>query len=119
MPPQTRLPMIAVDDIGAIAALAFEHPGHWQGRTLELAGDEMPLQEVAEVFSRAIGHSVGYRQVPWDQFERQAGRELTIMFRWMDEVGLQVDISAVRREYPELMTFERWLHLQFQPALAG
>ncbi len=39
--PQTRLQMIAVDDIGAFAALAFEHPGHWHDRTFELAGDEL------------------------------------------------------------------------------
>jgi uncharacterized protein YbjT (DUF2867 family) len=116
MRPQTRLPMIAVDDIGAFAALAFEHPGHWKGRALELAGDEMSLQELAEVFTRELGHRVEYRQVPWDQFEQQAGRELTVMYRWLDEVGIRIDISAVRMEYRNLMTFERWLHTQFQPA---
>ena len=31
--------MIAVDDIGAFVALAFEHPGHWHNRAFELAGD--------------------------------------------------------------------------------
>ena len=38
--PQTRLQMIAVDDIGAFITLAFEHPGHWHNRAYELAGDE-------------------------------------------------------------------------------
>ena len=30
--PTTNLQMVAVDDIGAFAALAFEHPGEWGNR---------------------------------------------------------------------------------------
>src|SRR5581483_3053194 len=44
---ETRLQMIAVDDIGAFVALAFEKPGHWQGRTMEIAGDEVSMAELA------------------------------------------------------------------------
>src|SRR5262249_37920987 len=33
--PDTRLQMIAVDDIGAFVTMAFEKPGHWQGRAFE------------------------------------------------------------------------------------
>src|SRR5579872_6758602 len=34
--PETRLQMIAVDDIGAFAAMAFERPSHWRGKTIEI-----------------------------------------------------------------------------------
>ncbi len=113
MRPETRLQMVAVDDIGGVVVTAFERPGIWQGRTVELAGDEMSLHDLAETFSRVMGRRVEYQQVPWDKFEQQAGRELTLMFRWLEEVGLHVDIDAVRQDYPDLMTFERWLHSHF------
>ena len=49
--PTTRLQLIAVDDIGAFAALAFGAPDEWIGRTLEIAGDELTMVEAAEVFA--------------------------------------------------------------------
>ena len=107
--PETLLQMIAVDDIGAFVAMAFEKPGHWQGRAVDLAGDDLSLADVAQAFGRITGRDVQYQQVPWDQFEQQAGHEIALMFRWFEEVGYHVDIPALRQEYPNLMGFERWL----------
>lgn len=107
--PQTRLQMIAVDDIGAFVALAFEHPGHWHNRAFELAGDELSMTQLAQAFSRVSGREVRYQQVPWDQFEERAGHEMTVMYRWFEEKGYSVDITAVRQNYPALTAFNRWL----------
>ena len=107
--PHTRLKMIAVDDIGAFVALAFEHPEHWHNRAFEIAGDELSMTELAEAFSRVSGREVRYQQVPWDQFEQRAGHEMTVMFRWFENKGYSADISAVRQEHPQLTTFNRWL----------
>ncbi|HEY3459063.1 MAG TPA: NmrA/HSCARG family protein [Bryobacteraceae bacterium] len=112
--PQTRLQMIAVEDIGAFVALAFEHPGHWRNRAFELAGDELSMAELAEAFSRASGREVQYRQVPWDEFEQRAGHEMTLMYRWFEEKGYDIDIPAVRQQYPELTTFNRWLEQKWR-----
>ena len=111
--PDTRLQMIAVNDIGAVVAMALEHPGKWQGRAFDLAGDELSMTELAEVFSRASGHEVRYTQVPWDEFEKQAGKEMTMMYRWFQDTGYHVDISAVRQEYPALTTFGQWIHAKW------
>jgi uncharacterized protein YbjT (DUF2867 family) len=107
--PETRLQMIAVDDIGAFVTQAFEHSGHWNGKTQELAGDEVSMQEIAGALGRAAGREVKYVQMPWDEFEKRAGSDFTKMYRWFDESGYRVDINAVREQYPPLMTFERWL----------
>lgn len=112
--PDKRMQMIAVDDIGAFVTMAFERPGHWQGRVMEIAGDELSMSELAQAFSRAAGREVRYVQVPWDQFEQQAGHAMAVMYRWYEDVGFHVDIPAVRQEYPNLMTFERWLHARWQ-----
>jgi uncharacterized protein YbjT (DUF2867 family) len=114
--PTTRLQMIAVDDIGGIVATVFEHPGKWQGRTLEVAGDELSMSDLAHALSRAAGQEVRYQQLPWDEFESQAGRETAIMFRWFEEAGYRVDISLVRQEYPKLSSFDRWLNSTWHAA---
>jgi uncharacterized protein YbjT (DUF2867 family) len=114
--PDTRLQMIAVDDIGAFAAMAFEHPGHWQDRTLELAGDDLSMAEIAKAFTLVLGREVRYEQVPWERFEQQAGGEMTVMWKWFEEVGYRLDISAVRQEYPSLMALDKWLHANWKTA---
>jgi uncharacterized protein YbjT (DUF2867 family) len=104
--PETRLQQIDVDDIGLFAAMAFENPDKWIGRTVELAGDELSMRDTADIFSRVIGKEVKYTQVAWDEFEKTVGREMAIMYRWFEDIGYAVDIEACRREHPGLKTLE-------------
>ena len=62
------------------------------------------MPQMAKTFSRVIGRQVDYFQVPWEQFQ-----EMAAMYRWFDEVGYEADITALRKEYPELTTLERYL----------
>jgi uncharacterized protein YbjT (DUF2867 family) len=107
--PTTNLQMVAVDDIGAFAALAFENPGKWKNRTFLLAGDELSMQQIADAFSRATARDVKYVQVSWEQFEKNMGQELTVMYRWFEENGFHFSIEKVQRVYPTTHTFDRWL----------
>ncbi len=107
--PETPLQMIAVDDIGAFAAMAFEKPGHWQGQTRELAGDELTMTGMTERISRAESRDVDYRQVPWDEWEKRMGHEMAVMWRWFQDHGYHVDTALVRQDYQQLTGFERWL----------
>ena len=104
--PQTRLQQVSVDDIGAFALKAFLNPGDWHGRTVELAGEELSMSQVAETLTRVLGRPVQYVQIPWEQFRQFAGEEMAQMYRWFEDVGYHVDIAAVRREHPALMTLE-------------
>ena len=60
-----------------------------------------------------------YRQVPWDEYEKQAGPDVTKLYRWIEEVGYHVDIPVLRQESPHLMGFERWLQTRWPKALAA
>lgn len=111
--PDTRLQMIAVDDIGAFAAMAFEKPGAWQDRTAQLAGDELSMAALAQAFSRMASREVRYEQVPWDEFEKRAGHEMAVMWRWFQDAGYHVDIAECRSLYPNLTSFERWLQTRW------
>jgi hypothetical protein len=95
--------------------MAFEHAGHWQGRAVDIAGDELSMAHMADAFGRMIGRNVQYVQIPWDKFEQKVGPEMTAMYRWFEDVGYSVDIAALRQEHPNLMNFERWLQRNWRP----
>jgi uncharacterized protein YbjT (DUF2867 family) len=114
--PDTRLQMVAVDDIGECVSTAFEQPHKFQGRTIELAGDELSMTELAQAFSRITGKDVHYMQVPWSQFSAQAGPEITMMYHWFQDVGYHADIAALRQELPSLVSFDRWLKMAWKKA---
>ena len=101
--------MLAVEDIGVFAAMAFENPDEWVGREVDLAGDEMTMPEIADTFSRVIGRQVDYVQVPWEGFEEQMGEESTVMYRWFNDYGYEADIPALKKEHPGLIFFEQYL----------
>ena len=107
--PDTPFQQVAVEDVGAFATIAFEHPDEWIGREVDLAGDEQTMPQIAETFGRVAGKEISYYQVPWGQFEEQMGEEYAVMYRWFNDVGYEADIAALRQEYPELTSFERYL----------
>jgi uncharacterized protein YbjT (DUF2867 family) len=107
--PDKPFQMVDANDIGVFATMAFENPGEWIGREVDLAGDEMTMPQIADTFSRVIGRQVDYFQVPWDQFEEQMGEEYAVMYRWFDEHGYEADIAALKEEHPGLVTFEQYL----------
>ena len=113
--PETRLQMIAVRDIGVFATMSFERSGHWEGRAVDIAGDELSMHEIADSLGRLAGRAIGYRHIPWEQFEQTAGHDMTLMYRWFQDAGYNVDIAALRQEHPNLMSFERWLQTNWRP----
>jgi hypothetical protein len=44
---------------------------------------------------------------------------MTTMFRWFETEGYHVDISSVRKERPQLLTFDRWLDLHWRTTSAA
>jgi hypothetical protein len=54
--------------------------------------------------------------MPWDEFEKLAGKDLTVMYHWFEEVGYHIDIGAVRQEYSALMPFEQWMNSHWHSA---
>lgn len=106
--PETPLQMIAVADIGRIAAEAFEHPGEFLGERIEIAGDELTVRQIGEVFSRTDGIPTRFRRQPSDEL-RAGAEELAKMYDWLDEHGHRADIAALRARFPGLLTFETWL----------
>jgi uncharacterized protein YbjT (DUF2867 family) len=107
--PDTRLQMIAVDDIGAFAAIAFDDPNQWIGKALEIAGDEMTMSEYAEHLGAAVGRPVAFTESPRLEEMRSINEDWAIMCEWFIEHGYEADIAELRRLYPPLNDFGAWL----------
>jgi uncharacterized protein YbjT (DUF2867 family) len=110
--PSRKKMYIAVDDIGAFTAIAFEHPEQYLGKAIALAGDAQTEQEIAETLGRVIGRPV--QLVPPQPLDRpgmdeEARNDLMKMITWFDEEGYQADIPHLRSIYPPLQNLETWL----------
>lgn len=100
---------IAASDIGFFVGEAFDNPDEWVGRTLEIAGDQLTIAEFIDVLSRSVGREVIHQQLDWAAYQEQNGEEMTVMLRWFDESGYNVDITALRSQYPNLLTYQEYL----------
>jgi uncharacterized protein YbjT (DUF2867 family) len=106
--PETPLQMIAVQDIGAFAAIAFDRRAEFLGRRIEIAGDSQTGPAIAETLSRAAGLPIRFRQLPIEHL-RGLDAEVAKMFDWLDgHAPAGPDLTALRAVHPGLMTLETW-----------
>ncbi|WP_406315380.1 NmrA/HSCARG family protein [Streptosporangium sp. NBC_01639] len=106
--PDVPQQIMAVDDVGVFAALAFDHPAEWIGRVIDLAGDELTPRRIAEAIGESIGRPLPYVQIPIEAI-RQVGAEFAFAYEWLNERGYRADIAAARQIHPGLMDFRTWL----------
>ncbi|MBC7969713.1 MAG: NmrA/HSCARG family protein, partial [Verrucomicrobia bacterium] len=52
---------------------------------------------------------VNYQQIPFEAFEQQAGEEVTIMYRWFENVGYIADLAQLEHDFPIPIDFESYL----------
>jgi uncharacterized protein YbjT (DUF2867 family) len=109
--PDKTWQLIAVDDIGAFAAIAFGQPEAFIGKAIEIAGDELTEQEIAAVFSRVIGRRVKLGGLLGNLLMAifnmiQRGQDKISTF--LNEGGYVADIDALRRIHPSMLTLETW-----------
>ena len=117
--PETKLQQLSEEDYGKMVAEVFERPADFLNREKEVASVDMTMTEIAAAFSRVLGKPVKYQQIPFEAFEQQAGEEVTIMYRWFENVGYGADLAQLKREFPEPTDFESYLRDQdwAKPAL--
>src|SRR5581483_814575 len=98
LPPTKTIQLIGADDIGAIAAIVFDHPEQYIGKTIELAGDELTESQMVETLSKVIGRPV--QLVPMQMPEGQPPSEEQIaMYRFLNGESYTANIPAVRKIY--------------------
>ena len=58
-----HLPLVALDDMGALAALAVTRPDEFAGRTIDVAGDTRTPLDIAGSLAVGLGEPVRYEEV--------------------------------------------------------
>jgi uncharacterized protein YbjT (DUF2867 family) len=106
--PEKTQQIVAVDDIGAFVAMAFDRPHEFFGRTIELAGEELTEAQIVAAFAKVIGRPV--KLVSPQRIEGQPPNpEMVAMTNFFNGQGYDADIPALRKMYPGLKTFESFL----------
>jgi uncharacterized protein YbjT (DUF2867 family) len=101
--PSTKLPMIAVDDIGWFGARAFTDAAILNRREIDLAGDVRTMPQVAEILTEALGRPIAFARTPIEQV-RQFSEDTALMLEWFDRVGYSADVAGLEREFGRALT---------------
>ena len=106
--PEKERQMVAVEDIAVFAALALANPEEYSGKTIELAGDELTEQQIADTFTKVIGRPIKLT-MPSAGGGWGSAEEMTAMFNFFNGEAYDADIAALRKIHPGLLTFEQYL----------
>lgn len=87
------LQMIAVENIGAFVAMAFDRPSHWENRIIEI-GRRSLYGGDCRAFSRAAGKKLPMYRFRGTSSSSRPEKEIASMFRWFEFEGYHVDIPT-------------------------
>ncbi|MBJ7289358.1 NmrA/HSCARG family protein [Williamsia sp.] len=101
--------VVAVRDIGLVAAEIFGSPASFVGRTIDLAGDSLTGDELAHHLGTTLGRPISYHRIPDDVL-----RENDLLGRLaaaVDDGRLagRADLPALHETFPFLLRFDEWL----------
>jgi uncharacterized protein YbjT (DUF2867 family) len=119
-----KVPYVACEDIGEFARLAFEDPDTFQGRKLNLIGDFISGEELAEVLSRvSAGRPIRHKAPPmWLMWI--FAREWISLRKQFESWGrppypeaMTKGIEECRRLHPGILPFDAYLQKSgFRPS---
>ncbi|MFD9686114.1 NmrA/HSCARG family protein [Kitasatospora sp. NPDC059146] len=109
MPPGVPLPVIAAETIGDFAAHVLAHPDDYAGRRIDIASQWCTGEQIAAAITAAAGRPVRCQEVPLSVVETYS-QDLAAMFRYFQEVGLEIDTDTLHAETPAVQwrTLESW-----------
>jgi uncharacterized protein YbjT (DUF2867 family) len=110
--PDTKLQMIASDDIGRFGAKAFSDAARMNGIELDIAGDSVTMPEAAAELSELVGKTVTYQPIPIEAV-RQQSDDMARMLEWFDAVGYSADIPSLESTWGvRPKTLREWVRAQ-------
>ncbi len=106
---------VSMHDIGVIGAQILTHPQQFQNQVLTVASDQMTMGELATAFEETLNRKVKYQKLPGLITRLAMGKDLTKMFKWMDqnEFTFAENISALKEQFPELADVRTWIKENF------
>ncbi|MET9826521.1 NmrA family NAD(P)-binding protein [Streptomyces sp. NPDC006349] len=113
--PETRLSLVAVDDIGRAAAAAITAPERFDGVELELASDYLSMTEIAEVLSRVLDTRLSAPDMTEEEALSAGMPAMGAGHEWLNVAG-----QPGRPHYASdlgipLTSFEQWTQEHMRP----
>ncbi len=108
--------LIAIDDTGAFAALAFADPDTYLGQAMEITGDRLTAPQIADALSNAAGRPIPNTQVPLETLWEHAP-DAAKVYTWANDTFYDTDLEPLRMAHPGLLDFRTWLSRSGKTAL--
>lgn len=106
--PDTQFHMLAIDDLGWMAAEALTRPDMWLGQKINLAGDLMSVPEMKRQYQEAVGRRPKSWRLPARIFRRLVP-EFAEQLTWHNSVNFAFDTRPLREVKPNAVSFSTFL----------
>jgi len=104
-----KVPWLAIDDLGAIAAKVFADPNKYIGQDLKLATDLQTINEVRAIYQEVLGKKAPHFPMPLFLFRRFTGEDLILMYQYLHTALLDVNSDITYAILPNAHTVRTWL----------
>ncbi len=106
----TRMDLVATDDVGKFAAAAFAEPDHFNRQEIGLAAESLTMREVAQILSEVSGKSVPARALTETEMLASGASEALVSSQaWANVEGYKVDIDGLKQWGVPLTSFRDWI----------
>lgn len=106
--PETNFQMLAIEDLGWMAAEALTDPDRWKGRKINLAGDVMTVAQMKDTYRAVTGKRPKAWRIPPALF-RQLAPEFAQQLAWHNKVNFAFGSEELRMINPHALRLAEFL----------
>lgn len=106
----TKVPHLQAEDVGRFSAKALLEPGRFAGREIDLAADNLTVEEVASIIREVSGASISTPKPDFNGVEAVGVQSPIVGYQeWCNEVDARVDTAALKEYGIPLTTMQDYL----------
>ncbi len=110
MKPEIPYHMLAVDDMGGIAAAVFANPTKYIGQKINMMSDCPTVPEMKQIYKQVSGRSAKWFRLPaW--LCQLMNREFVEQLKWQSAGNWVFNAEDARAVYPNLTSFQKFLRI--------
>lgn len=107
------LQQISVDNIGDVVAEVIDRGKDAYSKRIDIAGDEISGNEMAKKLTDYLKRTISYESFDI-KYMMEDQLDMALMFKWFINVGYDVNIDNLKKEFPNIHwdNFPEWLQNQ-------
>ncbi|WWC88919.1 uncharacterized protein L201_003834 [Kwoniella dendrophila CBS 6074] len=107
--PNKKHQLISSKDIGKAGSLAFINGPNWNKGVVRLAGDELSVKEIQQVYKEVYGQPISFAPSVLAWTVKQFVPIVKQFAKFFEENGYNIPINEVKQQIPELEDFRTFL----------